>query len=178
MTLLRGIPSKDQIVAAINRLHNDLDPRVTQLEGNTIVVYKNNNEAVTNSTTLQNDDELFFPAVEGERYLWTLWIEVNGQTTDNIKIGFYGPTDGSSPWSVLNGFDASDNPVKPDLLGISSSLVLRTTTTSRVYVMQGLLHNHSADGNFGLRWAQASASLNQTLLTFDSHFHVTRYVDE
>lgn len=138
--------------------------------GRMAFVYKTANEALSSSTTFQNDDELFFPVAVGERWEWTLWIEVNGQTTVNIKLGFYGPTDASAPWTILNGRDAADAEVAPDLLNIGSSLTLRTTPTSRVYVMQGLVHGQSAPGNFGLKWAQAVSSGNQVVVTFDSYF--------
>jgi hypothetical protein len=123
-------------------------------------------ETVTNmnSTTYQNDDELFLPVEANTTYRMLAYLKFDAAANAGIKFSWTGPTGATMTWSpygadssqvVGAGYNMRELAIGGD--GNLSTSGVGTTDTCRP---GGLLIVSSTAGNLQLRWAQRVAQLS------------------
>lgn len=123
-------------------------------------VAKATTETVTSSTTYQDDNELFLPAVVNAQYHFDLLLLHSSGTTGKFKMQFTAPAGATVAWGVIGVASAvtSSNPVTDvsmpsrtvsDILGLGGGNLTGTTA-----LISGVLTTSSTAGNLMLQWAQ------------------------
>lgn len=124
-------------------------------------VTKASDESVTNNTTLQNDDELFFTASSGTLYEVELYVHYLGDGSADLKCAFgedstirggmltnsLGPTDGAQA--------AARNADQTATIGIGTSATKRLAIITGYYTGGG--------GTWRLLWANNTAAGTTTI---------------
>lgn len=126
------------------------------------VAYKTVNETVTNDTTLQNDDHLFYLVYPNQTWYFKVALWCNQPSpvsfTCNLKLAFTFGT-GSATMGAWTQ-DASSGLAIPSWTssGTPQSLLADTVTTKTVHIIEGI---HAFTGtvptNFQVQWAQDTA---------------------
>lgn len=122
----------------------------------TVWIYKGADESVAGSTTLQNDDQLFFTAAANGVYLMELYLRAGETSAGDIKFSLAGA--GATSWCIAS---SAGNPVcgTPESGTISIS-----NSGDEIYGRIVFLLTASAGGGtVNLQWAQASASGTTTM---------------
>lgn len=128
-------------------------------------VPKTSDESVASSTTVQNDDELFFTTAAGTVY------EINGMLIYHSPAGG-GTPDLKTDWGedstargtvTGTGYSNTDvNFTAAAETNQTATMVFGTATTPRVATIQG---GHIGNGGtFRMRWAQFTSSGNPTII--------------
>lgn len=138
-------------------------------------VVKGSDETVTNSTTLQTDDELFIANIPVGTWELTGGLFANGisSAAQDVKYAFSFPT-GTLTWFGIGlqanwgNLDGSRDISAEGVLAVSSSpttaVAFGTVTSTNVPTdIRGVLTNTAA-GTVGLQWAQNTAHLTGTIL--------------
>lgn len=123
-------------------------------------VAKATTETVTSSTTYQDDNELFLPALANAQYRFDLLLLHSSGTTGKFKMQFTAPAGATVAWGVIGVASAvtSSNPVTDvsmpsrtvsDILGLGGGNLTGTTA-----LISGVLTTSSTAGNLMLQWAQ------------------------
>jgi hypothetical protein len=140
---------------------------------------KTADETVTNSTTVQDDDQLTAAVAASSTYLVEAFLIYDGDTTGDFRLTFAGPTGATMDWTP-NGLATSQAtgvgsmklgrlPIaNEDTLGASGSGV------KAVAMPRGILTTSSTAGNLTLRWAQATASATATTVFANSWLRLTK----
>lgn len=128
-------------------------------------VRKTADEDVVNSTTLQDDDHLFFSVVANGVYVFEAWVICSspaGGGTPDMQLTFAGPT-GSTGMFYGAAFQ-SETDTAIDALARTLGTLLRagTGTTPRVIPIRGWAVIGGTAGSVVFRWAQVTASANAT----------------
>lgn len=148
------------------------------LNENPIFVPKIVTESVTNSATVQDDDELFASVLANTDYVVTLVAFINGGSgfpdSDawDAKVTFSGPTGATFGWStqgghpnfVVVGPSALAAPISVNYLSSISDIAdVRTQGAWNVrLIVRGLLRVSSTAGTFRFRWSQSTATSGQS----------------
>jgi hypothetical protein len=113
----------------------------------TAVVTKTANETVTNSTTVQADDHLYYSFTNGKSY----WIELrllvsrtNTSSAPAIKYAFDGNSNGYMATSIADGATSTSSNVStndgvPRTVPVQISLVMTSNYTGTFYFAQNVL---------------------------------------
>lgn len=122
--------------------------------GGPTTVYKTADESVTSSTTLQDDNDLFFAIGASEVWAFEFVLFVSGSTTGDMSVTLTVPTGFTRLiWSALGddngGFDSSSH-----VSASGTTAVLAGFGTGKVAVLKGSISNGATPGNVLLRWAQ------------------------
>ena len=129
----------------------------------TKVVGKTADEIVNNSTTLQNDDELFFAVAANEIwYIHVVMIEISSAVAD-FKYGFTAPAGASFDYAIMNAAPANTRGLSDTYGDAGAGLAARAIVLPR-----GLLVVGATAGNFQLQWAQNTAEVSDTTVKVGS----------
>ena len=113
----------------------------------TAVITKTANETVTNSTTVQADDHLYYSFTNGKSY----WIELrllvsrtNTSSAPGIKYAFDGNSNGYMATSIADGATSTSSNVStndgvPRTVPVQISLVMTSNYTGTFYFAQNVL---------------------------------------
>lgn len=145
------------------------------------LAYKTASETVSSSTTMQDDDHLFFPVEANSRYVFDgmLWVSIGGVTPD-FKAIMNGPTGSTFSWG-LTGDDASSG--TPDwgafdaVSGTATGNIKNRPTSSGGafgYRLSGVCLTTGTAGTARLRWAQVTATAS-TSISPNSYLQVWKY---
>lgn len=140
------------------------------------IIRKTADETVNNSSTLQDDDELFLPVAENEIWLaqWFLLLNAASDTPD-YKFGMSGPTGATMRWGVgstqstsgvaFSWFStATGSPL--GLAAISDTLTTGGTTVVSGIFLPAIIVVGGTAGDVKLRWAQNTpTAVNTKVLT-------------
>lgn len=143
---------------------------ITAIHG-MVNVLKTSDEVVNNSTTLQNDDELFLPA--GANEVWAVEIYIRG--------AFKSSSDFKFQWSVPAGAGfvyGCDYEVEGDYdhtHGAPYPYIVPDTANYSLG-MKGTLYTGATPGNLQLQWAQNSAAIEDTTVEQNSYIRAHRLV--
>ncbi len=132
---------------------------------NTYIVgaWKTGTEAVTSSTTLQNDDNLVCAVVASGVYVAQWRLRTDGATTGDLKYAFTGPSGATMTWES-RGLAAADVAnvamVSTDVAAIGTTVTHGTlgAGTTLTVLGTGLLVVSVTAGNLQLQWAQGTSS--------------------
>jgi hypothetical protein len=141
-------------------------------------VIKAADESVTSSTTLQDDDELFFATVSGAVYqleVVIVYASPAGGTVPDMKVAF---GEDAVFRGVLNAVYASATDAAASVFFPTDSTVAQlnvgTATTNRVILLTGW--HVAGGGTFRFRWAQVSLNASPTIVRAGSDLRYRRTV--
>ncbi len=156
----------------------DPDPEVHTLPRFT-AVRKKADESVTSSTTLQDDDELFFNMEPNLYYRVEVSLHFFGATGGDIKAAFSLPSNASArgSWSKLGAGASGPAAVATDTWDARDPTTARPAgatgaASSSVMLWQGLVDSGDG-GEFQVQWAQNSSS--GTATTVNAMSYLTAY---
>lgn len=143
-------------------------------------VVKTADETVTSSTTLQDDNELFFFMSANGVWLVTstILIDTNGLTGGGFLFGLSVPTGATARWSsnwTVGGTSL------PALMLTEASTAAAGSTSATTANLGGLKYHYvvtssTTTGNFQYRWCQNSSSANPTYVRKNSMLEVKKVV--
>lgn len=134
--------------------------------------YKASDETVNNSSTLQNDDDLYFAIAANEVWGFHFILDYLSGTTPDIKFAVTVPSGatiaggllGMASGSVSRGMiRLSGVAVAQDGLGVTPGAHNYMTT------IHGFVVNSTNAGNVQLQWAQNTANASDTKVLAGSH---------
>ncbi|MEU2924205.1 hypothetical protein ABZ636_03960 [Streptomyces sp. NPDC007251] len=143
------------------------------------IVRKTADETVTNSVTVQDDDQLTAAVAASSVYLVEGFILYDGDTTGDFRLTFAGPAGASMDWTP-NGLATSQatgtGSMKLDRLplGTEETLGASGAGVKAVALPRGILTTGSTAGNLTLRWAQAVASATASTVFANSWLRLTK----
>ena len=126
------------------------------------VVIKSANEDVTGTTTLQNDDELFFAMAASTRYAFKFYIHYSSPAAADFKFDL--ASSAVSPpvaVSVAVTYVTPDNTAGADMHEALNESVSITHTSVQTYgyiEISGYVQNDSDAGNLRFRFSQATSN--------------------
>ncbi len=133
-------------------------------EGWTTIV-KAANEAVTSSTTLQNDDDFLFVAANGTTYeieFLLIYASPNVGNTPGLKMAF-GEDATNTRGSIALQYVSADTPAVSQVLTDQATTVTSgTNAIKRLVVGKG--YHTGAGGTFRMLWAQGTSDTDATTL--------------
>jgi len=130
---------------------------------------KSADETVNNSSTLQNDDHLFFAIGASEVWFVQAYLLLDSCTTPDIKFGWTGPGCATMTW----GFTAADNslpswigttgtPPAPLAIGGTVNIPGSGAGTITIVSLTGIAAGGGTAGNIQLQWAQNTLNASDT----------------
>lgn len=127
------------------------------------LIVKDADETVNNSTTLQDDDELFFPVAANENWQFegVFWFTSGG--TPDIKYTFVGPTGAVGVFNIEN-LDVGGSDSEP--LG---NTIPSNGGTAVGIRFTGAIANGANAGNLKFQWAQLTADASNTTVLAGSY---------
>lgn len=156
--------------------------RITAGKLNALVtaVVKSATEAVTNSATMQNDDELFAPVVANATYRVQLMLLYDAPTAGDIQIGWTGPTGATLTWTPGGAATSEGTSFALTSMNYQTRLITEiaaiggSTSTGVMADVTGTLIVGSTAGTLQFRWAQNTANATATNVRANSHLILTR----
>lgn len=127
--------------------------------------YKPSDEVVTNSATLQLDDNLVFDIDANQTWGFQFLLMYTGtNTTQDGVFGVAIPGSTTMDWAVM-GFNTTDSYRADGQTGATSasSTGLGTATSMRMAILQGTVTTGGTAGTVNLQYAQASAAASTNL---------------
>ena len=141
------------------------------------IVIKTADEDVTNSTTLQDDDDLLFAVAANEKWQFEGVLQVAGHTDGDVKIAFTGPTGSVGMWGA-SGWDNASSLASPataaENLGSSDVLQLTSAAVMQIFRFWGAISNGSTAGSLKLQWAQNASHATSTQMQAGSYMKYRR----
>lgn len=131
--------------------------------------FKTADESITNSTTLQDDDDLILALEANKTYFFVLDAAVEaGSTTPDIQFDIKGPTGSSGAyWGATSEAGTFDD-VARTTLGAATAMQL--DTGARPYILKGFIEMGGTAGNLRFRWSQNTSSADATTVRKGSFF--------
>jgi len=170
------------IGAAVTTITNSvITDRRTPLH-DTHIVRKTGDEVVNNSTTFQNDDDLFFPMNEGDgatRWAIDAFIFYDSSTTADIKMQLTVPTSAEFRGYILGpitGLSGTSSDANFGGIFNSNAVSLGGAGVGTFVVAQikGTIQCSSTPGFLRLQWAQSTLDATNTRITVNSWIRGTR----
>jgi hypothetical protein len=149
------------------------------LAGNApLYVRKTADEALANSTTMQDDDHLFVSVVANAVYWVQGWILYTAGNVGDFKMGWSAPTGATLNWNAGGSVNTNLQAIFFDVQDVANTDSvggnIGTTGRTQTATPHGLLKVSSTAGTLKFRWAQnTSEGTSLTVLT-DSMLMLTR----
>lgn len=131
-------------------------------------------EDVTSSTSLQDDDHLFFPVEANCRYVISgqIWVAAVS-ATPKLKFSFSLPAGATIDWDAI-GLDATaSNPSWSPILAMSSAGSVRTGNTSGAgpfqHILRATAKTAGTAGTVRLQWTQNASGAAAARLAENSY---------
>lgn len=130
-------------------------------------VYKTQDEAL-NSTTLQNDDELFMYMNSSQDRLvriWLVWDDDSVGTFGKFKVGFSGPASMTLVLTAMNR-DTTNAVARQGIDSISDVVSFQpgTNQQNNLVIIEGRISTFTTPGFVRLQWAQSVGVATDTIL--------------
>lgn len=142
------------------------------------IIAKTSNEIVSNSTTLQNDDELVFAvAANGKYYFEGLLLMSSTTDADDVRVGFTVPAGTTMKWNLtknwpeITAFATDQNP----LLSESGVETIPSGNKTWGVRLSGIIVVAGTAGNVQLQWCQSTATVCNTTMLANSILMVRRF---
>ena len=147
----------------------------------TKLMVKTANESVTNSTTPQDDDHLFFSIGANETYTFYGFLSINGDAAGDVAYGFTVPSGGLLRWGQHAGQTAAVgsgsltmNINSNNTSGATVGAAAVGTAISTAVAFWGIVENGSTAGTVQLQWAQRVASATASTVESSSWLKAQR----
>jgi len=128
-------------------------------------VRKSENESLSSSTVLQNDDDLKLTLLENETYIIDGVIFASSTSaTPDLKIAFFVPTGAR----LTIGYTNDLNEAILTSGATSSSITLPANTPTSVHI-KGTVKTSGTSGDFQLKWAQNASNAASTTVMEGSY---------
>lgn len=143
-----------------------------------VSVVKGVDEIVSNSTTLQDDDELLVPVAASFSGYWSIGITFGAGTTADLKFAFTFPT-GATLTFVGPAWDTSLAFVPFGNSGTYTSGAALTYGGAGVGLFRGIdlrgrISTGANAGNLRLQWCQNTATVENTVVKANSWLEVAQ----
>lgn len=142
-------------------------------------VVKQTNQSRASSTSMIDDDELWYSLAPNATYEWELMVRVTGATGGDIRIEWAIPS-GASMFRLCFGAAAGSN----DQANANGVFAYRANTTDQIYGIpssgnsaiyeRGTIITSSANGDLQMRWAQGTSNSEPTVVGSRSYLKVRR----
>jgi hypothetical protein len=146
----------------------------TGVTGGTYSLRKEANQTVNNSAALQDDDELLFAVAANEEWIFHFYLFVSGPEAGDINVHVTGPSGSTVRYAVTaptsgitTGITAQSwmKLAHPNATAAGTSGIDDQASIIEVW---GLVRNGATAGDCTLQWAQAAATLGDTIVYADS----------
>jgi predicted secreted protein len=129
-------------------------------------VVKTADESVTSSTTLQNDNHLFFAMAANEVWMVTgTYFLASASGTPGFKCGLAVPAGATAVWDTPTNWGApAGGSIGIGLTAASTFSISVTTTGTNPITLKYRVVNGGTAGNFQLTWAQNGSNATATSL--------------
>lgn len=155
------VPANDTTISTAQIKDRRMTLMVPSVAGGTVIVRKTASETVASSTTLQDDNHLFFAM--SANGIWAVKLVVMGQSAPagggSINVSFSAPS--GAVWRMLHiggsgttAALASDGPTQQVQTGPLP------TSGAVAFMLEGIVSTAATSGDFRFRWAQAVSSAN------------------
>lgn len=137
-------------------------------------------ETVTSSTTFQDDNELFLPAVANATYRFDLLLLHSSGTTGKFKMQFTAPTGASVNWGVHAAQNAQISSTSVEITSMPSRVLADNqqmgggNLAGTTALVSGVLITSSTAGNLMLQWAQITSDAAATQVRAGSTLRMKR----
>lgn len=138
-------------------------------------VRKATNEAITSSTTLQDDNELLFAAGSNQTWVYEVnYIYTTGASgTPDIRVGMNGPTGATCVYQVSDIAHAGN--FAAGSTACNTAVVVATTATgTKGGSISGSVTTAATAGNVVFRWAQGTSNATATTVVAGSTLRAFR----
>jgi len=125
-------------------------------------VVKKADETISNSSTLQDDDELFVALSASKTYAWQLFIKVRAQSASDFKYAWTLPSGAVGRMRTQGDWDGVSEINDVDMTVALFSTV--TITANWWLNQQGTVVVDTTAGNMQLQWAQNTAVVEDTTM--------------
>jgi hypothetical protein len=147
-------------------------------------VNKTADETVNNSTTLQNDDHLFFPVVANARYQFEIVLYHRAiSTAPDLKYGFTYPSGTTiafggfgelgSRWSAGSSLSAP-SPLFDETQTGGTGSATNTGQPPSGHVIKGRIRTAGTAGTIQFQWAQNTLTVGDSTIEADSYLRYRR----
>lgn len=128
---------------------------------------KKSPESVTNSTTLQDDDELLLPIRVGERLGFEFFLIWRAHTDGDFRVSITVPTGAAGDWAVSRNVGATTiYPTYHGNVAFSDPIAVYAEVTNTKYGLHifGAVLNGATPGHVTLQWCQNAADATATIV--------------
>lgn len=147
---------KNELTGGVFSDNTTRKPKVAGLDE--ILIYKTDDESITSSSTLQNDEHLTFPVEANNNYLVHMFIKFLSPAAADIK--FFLSTPSGTTYDALIAVLGATNIRNVDE---SAAFELEAAdATDRVFTLTGVIKVGSVSGVVNLQWAQATINAGIT----------------
>ena len=147
-----------------------VEPTEIDVPAAATTVYKTADEIVNNSTTLQNDDHLFFAVAANEAWEFRLALLISSSTVADLKFAMVMPADGTVRAFIVYLNAAGTFASGSMIVGTTKDLYGGgTTVISRPMILEGVIINGATAGNFQVQWAQNTAEATDSTVRTNSY---------
>jgi len=142
-----------------------------------MLIHKNGSESVVNSTTLQDDDELFFEMIRDERRVFKLSLFFDGPSSGDLKFSFAVPSGSDIHFCTRHSLkiNTTGSVVAQDVITTAGNTITVGTNGAGVFRhvdIVGWVRTNGTSGNVIFRWAQATANASPTRIMQSSEMRV------
>lgn len=139
-------------------------------------VRKTADESVTSSTTLQNDDHLFFPVGASETWIFDMFLSPYGSSSGDIKFAFTVPAGATIKWSMLGtNSNAGSSVYMQTTGGASLPFQLFGGLPAEMCMIRGIVTTAGTAGTLQLQWAQNTSNATATSVQADSYLQASKF---
>jgi hypothetical protein len=130
-----------------------------------LLAFKSADETVSASTTLQDDDHLFFSVAANELWAIRLGMICTASSTGHLKVGATFPS--ATTFSLMMPWTVDSSSVEGRFLiqevTETTDTLFLATGLNFVYEAHGYVNASSTPGTFKIQWAQSSATGTTTM---------------
>lgn len=139
---------------------------------------KASDEPVTNSSTVQNDDDLAFAIGASEVWSFALFLTITSGTTPDFRLTFTVPSGATIRigGTMLRAAGDSNNATAQHLIGDGTTTYDVNADAFATLTLQGYVVNSTNAGTVQLQWAQATADMSDTVVQAGSWLKAKRLV--
>ncbi len=127
------------------------------------VVIKTADETMTNDSTFQDDNHLFFTVLANQSWAFELFILYFAHATPDMKLQITGPSGATASWKDVGTLDDEVS------ITLSDSFLLSGNSALRIVCYRGIFQTSSTAGTFQIQWAQNTSNANATTMKAGSY---------
>jgi hypothetical protein len=168
---------RDNDGASVYRVGQDGTLTVGDVVGASRTVYKTDDESVTSSTAVQDDDHLTLTVAADAVYALDTFLDVEGDVDGDFKLTFTGPSGATGSWTpdgISNGNANNIGQIKRGRVALGTDDSVGVTGDGTIVTPRGQITTSSTAGSLTLRWAQNGSDETATTLKAGSWLRLHR----